>query len=131
MYSDGSESSFLPKSKQLYQWIAYNFDKDMVHCSYCNETEKRSYFGLSTKQEPAFISKGFSNWKKVIEKFQIHDESNYHGEAKQMKVLAATTDPINEQSNTKLADQKRNNKQIFHKMLENMRFYLGRDFFVR
>ena len=48
-----------------------------------------------------------------------------------MKVLAATTDPIDEQSNTKLADQKRNNKQIFHKMLENMRFYLGRDLFVR
>ena len=131
MYSDGSESSFLPKSKQLYQWIAYNFDKDMVLCSYCNETEKRSYFGLSTKQEPAFISKGFSNWKKVIEKFQIHDESNYHDEANQMKVLAATTDSIDEQSNTKLADQKRNNKQIFYKMLENMRFYLGRDFFVR
>ena len=59
------------------------------------------------------------------------NESNYHNEAKQMNVLAATTDPIDEQSNTKLADQKRNNKQISHKILENMLFYLGRDFFVR
>ena len=119
MYSDGSEKSFQPKWKQLYPWIAYNFDKDLVLCSYCAEAEKRNYFGLSTKREPAFISKGFSNWKKALEKFQIHEGSDCHNEAKQTKILAATSEPIDEHSNSKLADQKRNNRQIFLKILEN------------
>ena len=119
MYSDGSERSFQPKWKQLYPWIAYNFDKDVVLCSYCAEAKKRNYFDLSTKREPAFIFKGFSNWKKALEKFQILEGSDCHNEAKQMKILAATTDPIDEQSNSKLADQKRNNRQIFLKILEN------------
>ena len=39
-----------------------------------------------------------------------------------MKILVATTEPIDEQSNTKLADEKRNNRQIFLKILENLRF---------
>ena len=122
MYSDGSERSFQPKWKQLYPWITYNFDKDVVLCSSCAEAEKWNYFGLSTKREPAFISKGFSNWKKALEKFQIHQGSDYHNEAKQMKILGATTEPTDEQSKTKLADQKRNNRQIFLKILENLHF---------
>ena len=91
-------------------------------CSYCAEAEKRNYFGLSTKREPAFISKGFSNGKKALEKFQIHEGSDCHNEAKQMRILAATTESIDEESNSKLADQKRNNRQIFLKILENLRF---------
>ena len=35
-----------------------------------------------------------------------------------MKILVATTEPIN----TKLVDEKRNNRQIFLKILENLRF---------
>ena len=91
-------------------------------CSYCAEAEKRNYFGLSTKREPAFISKGFSDWKKAFEKFQIDEGSDCHNEGKQIKILAATTEPIDEQSNSKLADQKRNNRQIFLKILEKLRF---------
>ena len=91
-------------------------------CSYCAEAEKRNYFGLSTKREPAFISKGFSDWKKAFEKFQIDEGSDCHNEAKQMKILAATAEPIDEQSDSKLADQKRNNRQIFLKILEKLRF---------
>ena len=76
-------------------------------CSYCAEAEKRNYLDLSTKWEPVFVSKGFSNWKKALKNFQIHEGSDCHNEAKQMKILAATTEPIDEQSNSKLADQKR------------------------
>ena len=94
-------------------------------CSYCAEAEKRNYFGLSTKRDPAFISKGFFDWKKAFEKFQIDEGSDCHNEPKQMKILAATTEPIDEQSNSKLADQKRNNRQIFLIILEKLRFLSG------
>ena len=82
MYSVGSERSFQTKWKQLYSWIAYNISKDVVLCSYRAEAEKPNYFGLLTKREPAFISKGFSNWKKALEKFQIHEGNDCHNEAK-------------------------------------------------
>ena len=91
-------------------------------CSYCAEAEKRNYFGLSTKREPAFISKGFSDWKKAFEKFQIDEGSDCHNEAKQIKILAATTEPIDELSNSKSADQKRNIRQISLKILEKLCF---------
>ena len=39
-----------------------------------------------------------------------------------MKILATTTEPTDEQSNTKLADEKRNSRQSFLKILENLRF---------
>ena len=39
-----------------------------------------------------------------------------------MEILAATTEAIDEQFNTNLADQKRNNRQIFLKILKNWRF---------
>ena len=100
----------------------YNFDKDVVLRSYCTAAEKRNYFGLSRKRESAFISKEVSDWKKTIEKFKIHKEIDCHDEVKQMEILAATTEPIDEQLNTKLAGQKRNNRQIFLKILENLRF---------
>ena len=94
MHSDGSERSFQLKWKKLYPWIVYNFDKDVVLCSYCDEAEKRNYFGLSKKREPAFISKGFSNWKKALEKFQIHEGSDCHNETKQMKILPVTLNQL-------------------------------------
>ena len=33
---------------------------------------------FKTKKDPAFISKGYSNWKKSIEKFEDHQKSNCH-----------------------------------------------------
>ena len=39
-----------------------------------------------------------------------------------MEILAATTEAIDEQFNTNLADQKRNNRQIFLKILKNWHF---------
>ena len=127
MYSDGSERPFQPKWKQLYPWTEYNFDKDVVLCSYCAKAEKRNYSGLSTKREPAFISKEFLIGRRLFEKFQIPEGSDCHNKAKQMKILAATTEPINEQSNSKLVDQKRNNRQLFLKFWKTCVFYLDRD----
>ena len=82
MYSDGSERSFQPKWKKLYPWIVYNFDKDVVVCSYCAEAEKRNYFGLSTKREPAFISKEFLIGRRLSKNYE---GSDCHNETKQMK----------------------------------------------
>ena len=69
MFSDGSEKSFIPKCKQSYPWITHNFRKDVVLCS-CANVENRNYFDLSTKQEPASISMGFSNGKKATKIFK-------------------------------------------------------------
>ena len=96
-------------------------------CSYCAKAEKRNYSGLSTKREPAFISKEFLIGRRLFEKFQIPEGSDCHNKAKQMKILAATTEPINEQSNSKLVDQKRNNRQLFLKFWKTCVFYLDRD----
>ena len=58
-------------------------------------------------QRSDLSTRGFSNWKNAIKKFQIHEGSDCHNDTKQMKILAGTNEPIDEQSNTKLADQKK------------------------
>ena len=29
-------------------------------------------------EDPAFVLRGFKNWKKAIEKFNLHEETQYH-----------------------------------------------------
>ena len=36
---------------------------------------------MSTKADDAFSSTGFNNWKKALEKFRLHEQSDAHKEA--------------------------------------------------
>ena len=41
---------------------------------------------LRSEKDTAFISKGYSNWKKAIEKFEDHQKSNRHKTAVSFEV---------------------------------------------
>ena len=43
-------------------------------CHICANQEFRDNLRSETKKDPAFFSKGYSNWKKAIEKVEAHQK---------------------------------------------------------
>ena len=58
-----------------------DLEKDVVLCATCVSQERKSNLALSSKKEDAFLSTGYSNWKKALQKFRTHESSNCHLEA--------------------------------------------------
>ena len=84
--------------------------------------EKKGNLALSSEKEDAFLSTGCSNWKKALEKFRKHESSHCHLEASTMSVIRETHEDIGEIFSDTLSLEKFKNRQIFLKILENVRF---------
>ena len=67
-----------------------DLEKDVVLCATCVSQERKSNLALSSKKEDAFLSTGYSNWKKALQKFRTHESSNCHLEALTMSVIRET-----------------------------------------
>ena len=53
-----------------HQWLHYDAGKDSLFRYVCQNSERR--------KETAFISTGFNNWKKALEKFKKHQNLLCH-----------------------------------------------------
>ena len=76
----------------------------------------------NTKIEPTFISAGFSNWKKALEKFKSHEISACHKEAMLRVVNAPKSGDIGEILNVQHSLEKENNRKNFLKILTNVQY---------
>lgn len=63
-------------------------------CFTCASANARKLLKPNTRRDEAFISTGFSNWKKATERFLQHETSDCHAEAIQ-KLVAQNQEPIN------------------------------------
>ena len=63
-----------------YPWLVLCCTRLKAYCAYCRYCSKRGMLRdkLSGK---AFISSGFNNWKKALERFEQHAQSNVYKEA--------------------------------------------------
>lgn len=59
---------------KTYKWRHYVTKNAAVICHICANQEFRDNLRSETKKDPAFFSKGYSNWKKAIEKFEGHQK---------------------------------------------------------
>ncbi|XP_078665396.1 zinc finger MYM-type protein 1-like [Branchiostoma floridae x Branchiostoma belcheri] len=85
---------------------------------------------FSTHKEPAFVTSGFSNFKKGIEKFDKHAASEAHGEAV-VKCSAITGQSIATQLNSQIAEQQQLHRQGLLKQLSALRYLLRQGLAVR
>ena len=58
--------------------------------------ERERMFKLGTKQEPAYISRGFTNWKDATVTFNKQLKSNCHREAIEINELPKKTGDVGE-----------------------------------
>ncbi len=50
----------------------------MVFCYYCKRSHDSNVGLVSSKADAAFVTTGFSNWKKGMENFKDHESSSTH-----------------------------------------------------
>ena len=64
-----------------YKWLTYSKIEDSAFCKFC-VLFSPSEAGYSSNQSlHTFVKKGYTNWKKGLEKFEKHGSLNYHKEA--------------------------------------------------
>ena len=108
-----------------FAWLHYDESNDLAFCHLCSRAETEGKLKAKTKDD-AFVCKGFSNWKDAMEGFRRHEKSKCHADAVQvMVVLPRSTLDVGEALSSAHAREKEENRRVFLKILENIRF-LGR-----
>lgn len=78
-----------------YPWLHYDAAVEGVLCFYCAKAAALKISSLATKSEPAFISEGFSNWKKALSRFDSHENSGCHRfSMQQLKQVSTPVDSL-------------------------------------
>ena len=100
-----------------------------AYCAYCRYSHKR---GLLTDKlgEAAFITAGFNNWKKALERFEHHSQSSIHREGVLKIELMKLPDIV-----SMLDSTHRKNQEVHRKMLltvlSSLRFLLRQGLAIR
>ena len=85
---------------------------------------------FSKKGDAAFITTGFGNYKKAIEKFEIHEKSDCHNEAR-VKIAFLKGPSISVQLNTQIAKLQSVRRSGLLFMLQGLRFLLRQGIAIR
>ena len=117
--------SFCASWYSKYPWLHYQEASDSVLCFHCHVAEKR-HLPVTLNKEDAFITAGFSNWKKAIEKFNKHEKSIAHHQAVELvEKIPKTTKNVGDMLSSTHAKQKAENRDMLKIILSSIRF-LGR-----
>ena len=101
----------------------YDIGKDAAFCHVCLRTEFEKKFHASTKRDAAFITKDFTYWKDATSSFCNHQISGCHKEAiAVIEVLSHQSRDVGELLNAHQQNQKAENREMFLRILENVRF---------
>ena len=115
--------SFQSEWCDKFDWLHYDVSCDAAFCYLCMSTEFENKFLESTKRAPAFITTGFTSWKDSMSAFNKHSGSVCHSEAVMaIKVLPVQFHDIGELLNTHHEKDKSVNRDMFLRILQNVRF---------
>ena len=87
-------------------------------------------YKVSTKKDPAFLTKGFTFWKEVttsgdhrFQELEKHEASQCHKEANEaINLLPKQVGDIGELLSKNHSDQKAENREVFLRIFQNLRF---------
>lgn len=111
-----------------FQWIKYVEKEDKVFCSVCTQVYneykiKRLNSGNCDELSyNAFVKKGFSNWKKALERFKMHENCNMHRQAVQSLLSAVSEINVFSMVNSQSAQAKKDARHCLIKIFETVRF---------
>ena len=103
----------------------YCFSAHAVVCFYCHTQEKRGNLKDQTNKDPAFISKGFSNWKNALVSFRGHQNSSCHKTASSYHLVVPRCADVGKLMDNKLTDQRQVERKYLLDVIRCLR-YLGR-----
>ncbi|XP_063754288.1 zinc finger MYM-type protein 1-like isoform X1 [Eleginops maclovinus] len=106
-----------------HTWLHYSKALKGVLCFYCAKYFAIQKSSLASKADGAFITTGFSNWKKALEKFHQHENSDCHAAA--MTTYLHSKQPITTQLSTQLQKQQHEARNSLLKIVGGI-MYLAR-----
>ncbi|KAJ8020062.1 Zinc finger MYM-type protein 1 [Holothuria leucospilota] len=105
-----------------FPWLHYLETNDSVLCHTCITADKQKKLINARNLERAFLVEGFCNWKKALETFRDHQKSTCYRLAVEHAESQRMYGDIGEKMNATLAEERKKNRMIFIKILENVKF---------
>ena len=119
---------FQEKWFKEYPWLTYDTTVHAVLCHKCATAHKMGMLSLATKSEEAFMTIGFTNWKKARIRFEAHMKSDSHRHA--VSVLAAQKGKtIDVQLNKDEEEKQAERRYCLKKILIRIRLLLRQGYF--
>ena len=120
----GEERSFIADWCEKYPWLHYDVKRDAAFCHLCMTAAHEGKFLVSTKRDPAFLSRGFTYWKEATTAFKKHQASDCHREANEALILLPKQvhGDIGELLSQQHQEEKATNRKMLLKILQNIRF---------
>lgn len=112
------ERAFQGKWFENYRWIHYRTESDTVLCYICANAELKGNLRSVQGKDAAFISTGFSNWKKAINKFESHMKSTCHKTALTFESMQCKD--VGAMLNEELEGSRKIERKYFIKVMETV-----------
>ena len=125
------QHSFRSEWCQEFDRLHYDATDDTAYCHLCLCTKAEKRFLARTKREPAFISRGYINWKDAKTAFNAHSLSTCHKEAVQSLKLSTETGDVAEMLSAAHGAEKALNREMLRRILQNIRFFACRGLALR
>ena len=111
-----------------HTWLFYDNDKDKVLCNSCTKLINQGIpIPISSRQVDSckcFVENGFSSWKKALQTFQRHEQSNLHRASFIAVRNKETNVSVQKKMTTGSKAQMMKNRIALHKIFTSLQ-YLG------
>ena len=106
-----------------FKWLSLCTTRKKLFCYYCVQCLEKGTLTFTKKKERAFITEGYGNWKKAVERFRRHEKSECHREAA-IKFSAMHHPTISVQLSSQLASDQAFHRRMLVKELSSIKFLL-------
>ena len=107
-----TQRSFISAWYGKYKWLHYQEHNDYVLCYYCTTAKNQGLLKGSNKDD-AFTMTGYSQWKKALERFEKHQNSDAHHEAVDILItIPSSTKDVGEMLSSIHAQEKEVNRKM-------------------
>lgn len=125
-----SGRKFQKSWQSTFKWISYDSTIDRVFCKTCKEADGKSLLSFSTKKEDVFTTVGFCNWKKALEKFRVHENSQTHKEGL-TKLASLSTESIASKLNDQVKTEMMKARTCLMAIFTSLRFLCRQGLAIR
>ena len=114
-----------------FKWLHFEPAVGGVLCHICASASQSGLLDLAKCAEPAFISKGFSNWKKAREYFNKHVKSKCHNLASVNIIANSKNKTVDSMIDKQLNSDQKDARHVLTKLITSVRFLAERGLALR
>ena len=122
-FRGSSDRAFKSDWFKQFSWHHYDQKSDFVFCFICTKQKHNGNLKSTTKKEDTFITKGINNWKKALEKFKAHQQSNCHRTAIDYEINIPQCSNVLELTNNQIRNTMETNRCYLLKIVENLQYF--------